>query len=139
PGVFRFGRPRRPPPRRLPRAETSDGSARYVYEGDFCGGEPLEVLMSKLLTTVSAIGLATAIALPAMMAVPTAADARTYRHPYYRHHYVHGYYGPRYGYYAPYNAYAYDPGYGYGYGPYYGGPGISVGIGPFGLAIGAGY
>jgi hypothetical protein len=101
--------------------------------------------MSKLLTTVSAIGLL------AMIAVPGTASAsehgtsmktsnsievssarrhyRSYRHYGYRPHYRHY---RNYGYYrAPYNAYAYDP----YYRPYYR-PGFSVGVGPFGFGFG---
>jgi urocanate hydratase len=100
--------------------------------------------MSKLLATVSAIGVLALIALPVTASARDEAGAsmknsnsievssarrhyRSYRHygyrPYYRHRY--GYYG------GPYNAYAYDP----YYRPYYR-PGFSVGVGPFGFGLG---
>ena len=100
--------------------------------------------MSKLLGTVSAIGLV------ALMALPTVASAREqtgasmktsnsievssarrhfYRHYGWRPHYRHyGYYAPYRA--APYRAYAYNP----YYRPYYR-PGFSVGIGPFGFGF----
>ena len=100
--------------------------------------------MSKLLTTVSAIGLLAMIALPgaasATQQIGTSMKTsnsievssarrhyRTYRHYGYRPHYRHyGYYGG-----APYRAYGYDP----YYRPYYR-PGLSVGVGPFGFGFG---
>jgi hypothetical protein len=104
--------------------------------------------MSKLLATVSAIGIA------ALIALPGAASARERTDPgmktsqsievssarrHYRHYGYRRYYGPRYGYYGPryyggYGAYAYDPYY-YGYRPYYR-PGFAVGVGPFGFGFG---
>ena len=102
--------------------------------------------MSKLLATVSAIGLA------ALIIGPGAASAReltgvsmknsdsievssarrhhrTYRH--YRHYGYRPYYRhPHYGYYRGYNAYGYDP----YYRPYYR-PGLSVGVGPLGFGF----
>ena len=103
--------------------------------------------MSKLLATVSAIGLA------ALLVAPGAATAReltgasmknsdlievssarrhhrSVRH--YRHYGYRPYYGrPHYGYYRGYDAYGYDP----YYRPYYR-PGFSVGVGPFGFGLG---
>jgi hypothetical protein len=103
--------------------------------------------MSKLLATVSAIGIATMIALPGAasaresidpgMKTDTSIEVSAARRHYYRHYGYRHYYGPRYGYYRGYNAYAYTPGYyGYDYGPYYYRPGISVGVGPFGFGFG---
>ena len=96
--------------------------------------------MSKLLATCAAVAITAMVALPAPASaaehhtagvtrtVPTdISAARRIHHRYYRHHYVRRYWGPRYGYYAPYNAYAYDP--------YYR-PGFSVGVGPFGFGFG---
>ena len=101
--------------------------------------------MSKLLATVSAIGLLAMIALPGAASASRAHRRRhedrrirsrsarrgvtiaTYRHYGYRPHYRrYGYYGG-----APYRAYAYDP----YYRPYYR-PGLSVGVGPFGFGFG---
>jgi hypothetical protein len=108
----------------------------------------LEVSMSKLLTTVSAIGLLAMIAAPGAASASEHAGAsmktsnsievssarrhyRTYRHysyrPHYRHYRNYGYYGG----YGGYNSYAYDP----YYRPYYR-PGFSVGVGPFGFGFG---
>jgi hypothetical protein len=103
--------------------------------------------MSKLLATVSAIGLA------AILAMPVAANAREQtqdqtalsmktsnsievssarRHRHYRHYgYRHRHYRT-YAYYGGYDAYAYDP----YYRPYYTRPGFSVGVGPFGFGFG---
>ncbi len=100
--------------------------------------------MSKLLVTVSAIGIAAMIALPgAASAAPSTgagmktdksievSSARRYHHRTYRHYGYRHYYAPRYGYYRGYGAYAYDP----YYRPYYR-PGFSVGVGPFGFGFG---
>jgi Ni/Co efflux regulator RcnB len=102
--------------------------------------------MSKLLVTVSAIGLTALIALPgaasareqtqnqAALSMKTSnsievSSARRHRH--YRHYgYRHRYYRPYA--YSGYNAYAYDP----YYRPYYYRPGFSVGVGPFGFGFG---
>lgn len=106
--------------------------------------------MSKLLATASAIGIAAMIALPSVANARPATDpgmrtsnsievssVRRAHHRAYRHYGYRHYYGPRYGYYRGYNAYAYDPYYnGYGYGPYYARPGFSVGVGPFGFGFG---
>jgi hypothetical protein len=98
--------------------------------------------MSKLLATVSAIGLA------ALLVAPGAATARELtgasmknsdlievssarRHYRGYRHYGYRPYHRNYGYYRGYNAYGYDP----YYRPYYR-PGFSVGVGPFGFGLG---
>ena len=102
--------------------------------------------MSKLLVTVSAIGLAALIAMPGSASANEQGKAQTglsmknssqlevsARKKRHRHHvWRHRHYRP-YSYYAPYNAYAYEP---YYYRPYYRRPGISVGVGPFGFGFG---
>jgi hypothetical protein len=102
--------------------------------------------MSKLLGTVSALGLVTLLALPGAASASEQAGAtsmktsntievssqrRFYRGGYgWRPHYRrYGYYGPYR--YAPYRAYAYSP----YYRPYYR-PGFAVGVGPFGFGFG---
>ena len=102
--------------------------------------------MSKLLITVSAIGLAAAIAFPgtasareqgnsqAGISMKNSSQIEVSARKKKRHRYYSSrrYYRP-YGYYAPYNAYAYEP---YYYRPYYRRPGVSVGVGPFGFGFG---
>jgi hypothetical protein len=103
--------------------------------------------MSKLLATVSAIGLAALLAAPGSASARDLTGAsmknsdsievssarrhhRVYRS--YRHYGYRPYYGHRhYGYYRGYDAYGYDP----YYRPYYR-PGFSVGVGPFGFGLG---
>jgi hypothetical protein len=102
--------------------------------------------MSKLLVTVSAIGLMALIALPGAANAREQTQSQTAlsmktsnsievgsarRHRHYRHVYRHRYYRP-YAYYGGYDAYAYDP----YYRPYYTRPGFSVGVGPFGFGLG---
>jgi Ni/Co efflux regulator RcnB len=97
--------------------------------------------MSKILATCAAVAVTALIALPAPASaaeknapavkqgeLTDISAARRIHRGYVRHHY-RPYYSR--GYYAPYDAYAYDP----YYRPYYR-PGFSVGVGPFGFGLG---
>ena len=98
--------------------------------------------MSKILATCAAVAVTALIALPApagaaernaagvkQAELTDVSSARRHHRRYVRHSYRPHYYGRPY--YAPYNAYAYDP-----YYPYYYRPGFSVGVGPFGFGFG---